>query len=341
MARRVTISDIAVAIGVSKSAVSYALNNQPGVGAEMRARIVDQAREMGWYPSSSARILNGAGTGAIGIVLARSPETLSIEPYFMKMIAGIESVLLEENLSLMLRLIGSDISAELDTYQRWWGERRIDGVILLDERYHDERLDLVERLGLPAVLHGGPHTRPGLACIWTDEAADATMVLDYLVGEGHMQIGHIGGPRTLVHERRRRRALRSASESVGARLVDSIEADYIGTSAVEASLRLLDRSDAPTAIIYGSDVMAVSALSALAEKGIRVPQDLSVVSWDDSLLCTLANPRVTALNRDVMSNGIRGARALLALIQGQQVANQRVIGHRLQVRQSSGPVPQD
>ena len=93
--RRVTIADIARDLGISKAAVSYALNGQPGVAADTRQRVLDRASELGWHASSSARVLSGARTGVIGLALARPPDLLTIETFFMHFLAGVEKVLTE------------------------------------------------------------------------------------------------------------------------------------------------------------------------------------------------------------------------------------------------------
>ena len=135
-----TIADIARRLDISKAAVSYALNGQPGVGAATRQRVLQVAEEMGWYPSSSARALRGAETGVVGLVLSRPPELLTFETFFVHVLAGLEKVLAERGSSLLLRVIGDHPDEEIRTYQRWWGERRIDGVFLLDERFRDPRV---------------------------------------------------------------------------------------------------------------------------------------------------------------------------------------------------------
>src|SRR5450759_997040 len=205
---RATMGDIARRLDISKAAVSYALNGQPGVSSATRQRVLDLAKDLGWYPSSSARALSGAETGVIGLVLARPADLLTMETFVIRFLSGVEQVLTERGSSLLLRVIGEHPDAEAKTYERWWGERRVDGVILVDERYHDMRIPAVERLGLPAVLCGGPIKGSELPCLWTDHAADASTVMEHLVGLGHERIAHVSGPARFVHERARRRGVR-------------------------------------------------------------------------------------------------------------------------------------
>ena len=154
-ARRVTIRDIAERAGVSKGAVSYALNGRRGVSEETRVRILGIADELGWYPNRAARALSAARADACGLVLARPARTLALEPFFMEFIAGVELELASRSIALTIQLV-PDIHEEIAVYRRWWGEHRVDGVLMVDLRVKDPRVDELVRLGLPTVVVGGP-----------------------------------------------------------------------------------------------------------------------------------------------------------------------------------------
>ena len=153
--RRPTITDIAQRAGVSKGSVSYALNGHPGVSELTRRRILAIAEEVGWHPNRAARALSASRAGACGLALARPARTLAYEPFFSKLLSGIESELSARQFALMLQIV-EDVEAETDVLRRWWAERRVDGVLLVDLRVDDPRIPLVEQLGLPAVIVGGP-----------------------------------------------------------------------------------------------------------------------------------------------------------------------------------------
>jgi DNA-binding LacI/PurR family transcriptional regulator len=323
-------------LGISKAAVSYALNGQPGVSSETRMRVLALAKELGWYASSSARVLSGAETGVIGLVLSRPSDLLTIETFFIHFLSGVEKVLNERGSSLLLRVIGEHPESEIKTYERWWGEHRIDGVILVDERFRDGRPAALERLGLPAVLCGGPVKGSTAPCLWTDHVADAMVVVEHLVTLGHQHIAHVSGPARFVHERTRRRGVRRAGNTLGV-TVETLEAEYTGPQAATVTSRLLDRADPPTAIIYASDVMALAGLGLAAARGVPVPGRLSVVSWDDSYLTTLVHPAVTALWRDTPAYGALAASVLLDLVDGRNRGRVKVSASSLRVRETTAP----
>ncbi|HET7304948.1 MAG TPA: LacI family DNA-binding transcriptional regulator [Segeticoccus sp.] len=333
---RVRMADMARELGISKAAVSYALNGLPGVAADTRQRVLELAKERGWHASSSARALSGARTGVVGLVLSRPTDVLTAESFFIRFLAGVESVLNQSGGSLLLKVIGDHPEVEIDTYERWWGERRIDGVIMVDERYRDPRVQAVSRIGVPAVLCGGP-VKPGqVPCLWTDQAADAAIVVEHLAGLGHRRIAHVSGPLEFVHERARRRGVRSAARRRGLEIT-TVEADYTGPRAGEETARMVSGRDRPTAIIYGNDVMAVSGLGALAEVGCRVPEDVAVASWDDSALMSVTRPAVTALGRDTPEFGAMAARLLLDVVDGKRPGPVQVPPSTLSVRESTAP----
>ena len=181
---RTTIKDIAERAGVSKGAVSYALNGRPGVSDETRARILVIADELGWYPNRAARALSAARADACGFVLARPARTIALEPFFMEFIAGVESELATRSIALTLQLV-RDVREEIAVYQRWYGEHRVDGVLVVDLRLDDPRVDELVRLGLPAVVVGGPLENRVLPAVWHDEAAVVTEAIRYLAALGH------------------------------------------------------------------------------------------------------------------------------------------------------------
>jgi len=125
--RRITISEIAERTRVSKSAVSYALNDRSGVSDATRERIRAVAEELGWYPNHAARSLSAARANACGLALARPARTLAVEPFFMEFIVGVESELSPHSTALTIQL-ADDVAGELMIFRRWWAERRVDGV---------------------------------------------------------------------------------------------------------------------------------------------------------------------------------------------------------------------
>jgi DNA-binding LacI/PurR family transcriptional regulator len=334
--KRPTIADIAQRAGVSKGAVSYALNGQPGVSEATRQRIVAIAQEIGFNPNNAARALSGASARAVGLTLCRPARILSIEPFFMGLISGFEAELAARGFALTLQVVSSP-EAEVEVYRRWWGERRVDGVFVTDLRDGDVRIPVLQELQLPAVVIGGPGDTGSVSQIWSDDAGAITEAVRYLVALGHRRIARVGGLPALLHTQTRTRAFAEICTSLGLESAVTVPSDYTGEEGSRATRRLLIGAERPTAIIYDNDVMAVAGLAVAQEMGLSVPGDLSIVAWDDSPLCSLVHPPLTALSRDISEYGAHAARQLLAAISGDRVENVEAGTAHLTPRGSTAP----
>ena len=241
--KRPTIADVARRAGVSKGAVSYALNGQPGVSEATRQRILAIATEIGFSPSSAARALSGATAEAVGLALCRPARILGIEPFFMELISGVEAELSARSYALTLQVV-ADHDAEIAVYRRWWGERRVDGVLVCDLRTDDLRIPALEQLQLPAVVIGGPGDTGDLASLWSDDAAALTETVEYLVALGHRRIARVGGLPDLLHTEIRTDAFAAVCRRLG--LVDAVTvwSDYTGEEGGRATRRLLSSARA-------------------------------------------------------------------------------------------------
>ena len=336
--KRPTIADIAERAGVSKGAVSYALNGQPGVSDATRQRIVAIAREIGFNPNRAARALSGARAEAVGLTLCRPAKILGIEPFFMGLISGFETELAKRGYAFTLQLTQSP-EQESEVHRRWWGERRVDGVFVTDLRADDTRIPVLQKLQLPAVVIGGPGDTGTIPQIWSDDAGAVAEAVRYLAALGHRRIARISGLPAFLHTQVRTRAFTQVCATLGFEAAVTVPADYTGEEGGRATRRLLMADDRPTAVIYDNDVMAVAGLAVAQEMGLRVPADLSIVAWDDSPLCRLVHPALTALTRDISAYAAHAARRLLATIDGDDGTHAESAPARLTPRGSTAPPP--
>jgi DNA-binding LacI/PurR family transcriptional regulator len=331
------MADIAARAGVTKGAVSFALNGRPGVSEATRARILAIADELGWQPNSAARALSDGRAGAFGLVVDRPARMLGIEPFFMQLVSGIQTELSAHGTPLLFTL-AEDRAAELGAYRDWWAQRRVDGVFLVDLRVDDARVPELEALGMPAVVIGAPVGSGALPAVWSDEARAVRLMVDHLTGLGHTRLARVSGPAPLRHTRIRTTAWVEALAERGLR-GRVVEADYSGEAGAAATGALLKDGEPPTAIVYDNDVMAVSGLAAAQGLGVRVPEDLSLVAWDDSALCELVRPALTALGRDIVAYGAEAARTLIEAASGGPVADREAAPARLTLRASTAAPP--
>ncbi|WP_141779874.1 LacI family DNA-binding transcriptional regulator [Nocardioides albertanoniae] len=310
---RPTIADIAQRSGVSKGAVSFALNGRPGVSEETRRRILAVADEMNWRPHRAARSLGKSRAGAVGLILSRPALTLGVEPFFGQVVSGLQAGLAEDGTALQLLVVG-DTESEMDAYRTWSAEQRVDGFVLLDPLAEDPRIPELERLGVPVMVMGGPLENTSLSFTWADDREAMHEAVDYLAALGHRRVVHVAGMPQFLHTQRRMKVLAEAKARHELAEVTSIPTDYSDSEGAVITRRVLSRRERPTAIVYDSDVMAVAGLGVALEMGVRVPQDLSILSFDDSLLARLTHPALTALTRDTQGWAAEAARELIRLI---------------------------
>ena len=332
--KRPTIHDIAREAGVAKSTVSFALNGQPGVSDHTRQRILAVAGELGWQPSRAARALSAAQAEVVGLVLARPAGLLAVEPFFMRLIAGVEAALGADDIGLLLQVVGDDPERELEVYRRWWGQRRVDGVLVVDVRTDDPRLPLLAELGLPCVLVSSEVPGSGLTSVGLDTKSAMVAAVAHLRALGHTRIARVAGIAEFQETVLRDRAF---AEVAGSDAV-VVAADYSGDAGAAATRDLLLSGRPPTAIVYDNDVMAVSAVGVAAELGVDVPGELSIIAWDDSPLCRLPHPALTAMSLDITAYGAAAAATLLRVIAGERVPDRVFGAPELIVRGSTGPV---
>ncbi|WP_298990776.1 LacI family DNA-binding transcriptional regulator [uncultured Pseudokineococcus sp.] len=310
---RPTIADVARAAGVSRGAVSFALNGRPGVSESTRARILRVAEEMRWQPDHRARSMRGRRVGAVGLVLHRSADTIADDPFFASLIAGVESVVSRQAWSLVLDVVADD-EEERAAYERLARERRVDGVLVTDLRVDDPRIGWLVDLRLPAVTLQRPSAPSPFPAVRADDAGGVRAVVRHLVELGHRRVAHVAGPADLEHGLRRRRALEDELAASGLEPVAVVETDFTAAAGARATAQLLDLAEPPTAVVHASDPMALAGIGVAAARGLRLPEDLSVTGIDDVELAAHVHPPLTTVRTDSRRWGALAATALVDLL---------------------------
>ena len=313
---RPTVATIALDLGISPATVSYALNDKPGVSAAMRDRVLEHAQQVGWTPHSGAQALRRGRSGNIGLVLVRDPEEVSREPFYSSVTAGIESATSAHGYELLIRFVSGGADEESDVFRTWSHQRRVDGVVLLDLAEDDHRPAVLEALSMDFSVLGhycGPET---FAKVTTAEADDARTVVEHVLAQGYDGLIQLTGPSEYAHERRRLELLQELSREHGVPHSHGSGAYTIdaGLAALEATdLHLSDRP----AVIASSDLIAIGALRGVLRQGVAIPEELGLVSWDDSLIAELTSPAITALARRPFDMGRSAGDLLVRQIKGE------------------------
>lgn len=250
----------------------------------------------------------------IGLTLFRASEIYGAEPFYHELIAGIDRVVRPHGLSVMLRVLPTR-EEELAQLAHWQREGLVSALILVDVVDDDPRVELVRRSRIPAIVIGSPNAAGELPAVWTNDALTMAEAVDHLVGRGHRRLAHVTGPGDLTHTESRMEAFAALISDLDVNAV-SLAGDYSRASGFAAMNALLAHDERPTAVIFDSDVMALGGLEAAQQSGVRVPEDISIVAWDDSAQCQLSDPPLSALSHDVQRIGEIAGTELLEILSG-------------------------
>jgi DNA-binding LacI/PurR family transcriptional regulator len=334
---RPTIADVAALAGVSRSTVSFVLNGRPGVAPATQERVRAAAARLDWKPSRTAQALSTGRARAVGLVLTREPELIGLDPFYPAFIAGVESVISQSGDGLMLQM--SRPEDEIDTYRRLAADRRVDGVLLTDLRFDDPRPGLLGELGLPAVAVGGRESSAELATVTLDDQPVVANAVRHLVELGHRNIAYVAGPEEYWHARRRRRTWARALTEAGLPQGPVMPGGFTAPGGAHATKALLSLAEPPTAIVYANDLSATAGMAVAQGLGLRLPEDLSVVGFDDVPLASWTRPSLTTCRADATGWGRAAARTLKELIEHGSADDVELEPAALIVRGSTGPAP--
>lgn len=335
----ITITDVAKASGVSKSAVSYALNGKPGVSEETRAKVLKLARSMGWKPNSAAKSLSDACTRSIGVVLmVADAEGFGSGMFGMDCLAGLSKAMDPRDYSIVLRMTAGGAAAACRIHEDWIVSGKVDAHLIMGVELGDPRLALFrEHPEAKALFISQREVTSGLSTLYSSDDEGARMVVRYLHDLGHRDIARIAGPEEYVHTLSRDNATADECSKLGMRCI-TLHGEYMAEVGERLCTAILGFGQRPTAIVCDTDTTAIGALRAAAARGVSVPEELSIVAWDDSAACISSTPMLTALHRDVRAIGLKAGDMLLRMIDGEAVADEPEAPYRLVERASTGPM---
>lgn len=335
-----TIRDVAKASGVSVATVSYVLNNGPrSVRDSTRAQVLEAVERLGYHPNALARGLAGHRVNTIGVLFGRVEPEIVTNPYVSAVLQGVfsQSAELGFNVTLFTQRWKS---AELSALSLKDG--RCDGLLLVAPTRDTDVIPGLAALGMPVVVVSAavdPSYR--MPFVDVDNFQGAKLAVEHLLALGHRRIAHLGGDYSQPSADERRNgylaAMGEAGLDAGPELVT--ECGYGKGDAVGPTRRLLMHPQPPTAVFAANDTLALDALRVARELGIRVPDQLSLVGFDDIQAAPLVTPPLTTVRQPMADIGAWATRLLEQLIEGKPVAQQ---AHRatpeVVVRGSSAPI---
>jgi LacI family transcriptional regulator len=334
---RATIRDIADLAGVSIATVSRVLNDRPDVAPGTREQVMQVVREHGFSTNRGARALSSGRTGIVGLTLP-----LVNDSYFGPILSGASEALYEQDMRIMLSPTLHEHDREVSLMDRLTRGTTDGAILILPEESTDELLHLQES-GFPFVVVDPREAPPaGIPCVSAMHAAGAKLATEHLLELGHRRIGAIGGAPGWYANDERMIGFRAALAA--ARLLPDpdliLYSDWSIPTGEIAAAELLSQPEPPTAIFAFNDNAAIGLLNVARRRGLRVPEDVSVVGFDDTFQATIVTPALTTVRQPLAELGRLGVSLLMRLIEGQRLDAMRIeLATTLVVRDSTGPAP--
>jgi DNA-binding LacI/PurR family transcriptional regulator len=336
--RQARSQDVAKLAGVSRTTVSFVLNDVPGmkISEETRQRVLEAARELDYYPTAAARSLASGKTHRIGLVLGEGQRRLSADAFLPAFLQGVTASVHQRGYFLMIHL-SEDVPSH-EAYARLIREQQVDGLILSGPRSDDPLLGKLAEEGFPLILHGqlAAYSFPNVD---VDNKAGGYKATSHLIELGHRRIGFISNaPLSYAGAQDRYAGWKQALKEHDL----PIEQDLICTAAFlpefghVAMEQLLSLPERPTAVFAASDVVALGAISAIHCAGLRIPEDVAVVGFDDVFFAAQIHPALTTIRVPAYGLGWTAAETLIALIEGDEEVSSVTLETELVIRDSCG-----
>lgn len=341
----ITIKDIAKECGVGISTVSRAINNHPDINPETREKIMRVIEERGFVPNNSARNLKRTETKAIALLIKGISN-----PFFTGMIGTIELEMEKRGFDLILHHVESKEN-EVDVALELIKEKRLQGIIFLGGEFShsDEKLSLINvpYVFSTAGLNQKQIKSGGYACISVDDLTESNRVVDYLLDMGHKDIAILTAREDDMSVGKLRldgykKAIKDRGIEVNPKLINylhpgEVSEEYTMENGYKLTKELLAKNIHFTALYAISDTLALGALRAIREAGLKVPEDISVMGFDGINLGDFSNPRISTLRQPTEDMALATVEMLCDIIGGKRSNEQLLLPGELVIRESTRP----
>jgi LacI family transcriptional regulator len=331
-----TLEDIAKKVGVSRSTVSRVVNGFPNVNPDIRSKVLETIQETGYHPNAAARSLASQRSGVIGLMLPRSVSSFFIDPFFPQLTQGVAYGCNKNDLTLSLYLV-SNKEDEEKIYPRISRRGLLDGILVQAGQPDARMMEYLATSRVPNVVLGRPFVPEGANYIDVDNVSAAANATRHLINLGYKRVATITGERNSAVTIDRLEGYKQALKNSGREIDESliVEGDFTEPGGYTAMAQLLTVK--PDAVFAASDIMAVGAMNAVLNAGLRIPDDVAFVGFDDIPVSTMTPVKLTTIRQPILQFGIKAVELLIDVINnGKKPARRITLETELIIRESCG-----
>jgi DNA-binding LacI/PurR family transcriptional regulator len=328
-----TLEQVAALAGVSRATVSRVVNGSPKVLPDTVAAVEQAIGQLGYVPNRAARALVTRRTDSVALVMPEPDSRVFSDPFFAGILRGVSRTLAPTSSQLVLLIEPAE--GDDQRLLRYLRGGHVDGAIIVSHHGRDNVLQELAQLPLPIVFSARPiGVEVPVASVDVDNVAGARTAVEYLLSKGRKRIGIIAGPLDMTAGLDRLTGYREVVAEAG--IAEAVVfGDFTAEGGEQATVQLLDEHPDLDGIFVANDLMATATLRVLSQRGRRVPDDVSVVGFDDSVVATTTTPQLTTVRQPVEKLGSRLAELLLAKVGGADLTSPEIYGTELVVRGSA------
>ena len=330
-----TLEDIAQRSGVSRSTVSRVINDHPNVSKKVRTRVKEIINKTGYQPHAAARALVSKRSWTCGLILPRTINSFFTDPYYPCLIQGIAQECSKQNYTFSLFLMG-DEEDEDKMFRRISRRGFMDGILFQSDQIGDSLIDRLVRSEIPLVVLGRPIHNGKISFVDVNNIESVENAVEYLISLGNKKIGTITGPLNTTVGIDRKKGFENAIKKHGMDCNDSLitEGNFTEASGYEGMRKLLKSK--PDAVFTASDQMALGAIRAIKEVGLKVPEDISIIGYDDFPLPFPSKPALSTIRQPIGNFGSEAIKVLIDIIEnGLEPARNIILKSELVIREST------
>ena len=327
----ITLKMVAERVGVSVNTASRAINNKPDISKETKKRILQIAKELGYIRNAAAVALRTKKTGTIGAVIADNRN-----PFYAEVLNGIEEAAREKNYHIILANTQRNYQKEEEVINLLLA-KRVDGLLITPVQDRDDDIKNLIDANIPFVVVGRDFENIEVDAVYNDEVKGGFLATEYLIKKGHKKIASINGFLHKSPAKGRLEGYKKALKKYGIPFDDALVTvgDIDVKDGYERTKQLLEKGLNFTAIFAYNDMMAFGAMQAIKEKGLRIPEDIGLVGYDDIPFASLISPPLTTIRLKKQDLGVESVKLLLSRINGNRKKTKKVmLGVELQIRES-------